>query len=123
MKRVTREWVKKAEQDYAGALREARAKAHDLACFLAQQCIEKYLKAILEESSLAFPRTHDLRHLCNLASPVAPSLKPLLRPLRSLSDYAVQFRYPGAWATAPQSRKATLILRRARKILRSCIGP
>jgi len=122
MKRVTREWVRKAEQDYAAALREAKALAHDLACFLAQQSIEKYLKALLEENSLAFPRTHDLRHLCNLALPVASRVRPFLRRFRSLSDYAVRFRYPGAWATASQSRRAIKILRETRRLLRSCLG-
>jgi len=44
------EWVEKAEADYRTAEREARvrkAPSHDVVCFHAQQCAEKYLKAFL----------------------------------------------------------------------------
>jgi HEPN domain-containing protein len=33
------------------------------ATFHAQQCVEKYLKALLVAPGLAFPRTHDLTAL------------------------------------------------------------
>ena len=49
MKPLTREWVRKAEGDYATAAREMRARKspnYDAACFHAQQCVEKYLKAL-----------------------------------------------------------------------------
>jgi HEPN domain-containing protein len=50
MKPLTRDWIAKAEGDYASANREYRARKtpnYDSACFHAQQCIEKYLKAWL----------------------------------------------------------------------------
>ena len=49
MKPLTREWVSKAEGDYATARREVRARRQpnfDAACFHAQQCAEKYIKAL-----------------------------------------------------------------------------
>jgi HEPN domain-containing protein len=52
MNPLTLEWVDKAEGDYATALRELRARKqpnYDAACFHAQQCVEKYLKAYLQE--------------------------------------------------------------------------
>ena len=60
MKSLTREWVNKAEGDYATAGRETRSRKvpnHDAACFHAQQCVEKYLKALLQECGIAFGRT------------------------------------------------------------------
>lgn len=50
MKPMTTEWVAKAEGDFAMVLREARARknpCYDGACFHAQQCAGKYLKARL----------------------------------------------------------------------------
>ena len=51
MKKATRDWVRKAEADYRGALRLASADEpfHDLVAFHCQQSAEKYLKAMLEE--------------------------------------------------------------------------
>jgi HEPN domain-containing protein len=55
MKPITAEWVIKAEGDWASAQREVRARKHrnhDSACFHAQQCVEKYLKAWLQEAGI-----------------------------------------------------------------------
>jgi HEPN domain-containing protein len=63
MKAATREWVDKAEADFAAArlVRRSRKKhSRDIVCFHLQQCVEKYLKARLEEAAIVFPRTHDL---------------------------------------------------------------
>jgi HEPN domain-containing protein len=62
MKAATREWVDKAEADHAVALllRRSRKKySRDIVCFHLQQCVEKYLKARLEEAAIAYPKTHD----------------------------------------------------------------
>lgn len=48
MPSLSQEWIQKAEGDYATAIREYRARKlpnYDAACFHAQQCVEKYLKA------------------------------------------------------------------------------
>jgi HEPN domain-containing protein len=52
MQPLTIEWTQKAEGDLATARRELRAclaPNFDAACFHAQQCAEKYLKALLQE--------------------------------------------------------------------------
>ena len=62
----TLEWVRKAEEDWAviGLIRAADpGTAPDVLVFLCQQCVEKYLKALLCEEGLAVPRTHDLASL------------------------------------------------------------
>ncbi len=51
MKPLTREWVNKAEGDYATAGRELRARKspnYDAACFHAQQCAEADKKTARE---------------------------------------------------------------------------
>ena len=60
MKPLAREWVNKAEGDFATAARETRARKspnYDAAHFHAQQCVEKYLEALLQECGIAFGRT------------------------------------------------------------------
>ena len=57
MKPLTREWIGKAEGDLATVRREVQARKapnYDAACFHAQQCIEKYLKARLQEAEISF---------------------------------------------------------------------
>jgi HEPN domain-containing protein len=56
MKPSTRQWVDKAEADYAAALllRKSRKKhSRDIVCFHLQQCVEKYPKGRLEEAGIA----------------------------------------------------------------------
>jgi HEPN domain-containing protein len=59
MKPLTQEWVDKAEGDFATASREIKARKapnYDAVCFHAQQCVEKYLKARLQEEGIAFKK-------------------------------------------------------------------
>ena len=59
MNPLTLEWAQKAERDYAAIALHQQAKSpdFDLICFHAQQCIEKYLKAWMQESISLF-RNH-----------------------------------------------------------------
>src|SRR6266446_572321 len=61
-------WVARAEEDFTlarSALRRKRPLIYG-ATFHAQQCVEKYLKALLVARGLIFPRTHDLAALSDL---------------------------------------------------------
>lgn len=72
MQQLTEEWIAKAEGDFATARRELAATNlpnYDAVCFHAQQCAEKYLKAFLQESGIAFPKIHDLAALLTSALP------------------------------------------------------
>jgi len=98
MLQITAEWVEKAEADFATAQRElavTQRANYDAVCFHAQQCIEKYLKAFLQESNVSFPRTHDLADLLGLALPIEPTWKSLEADLNVLTAFAVEYRYPG----------------------------
>ena len=111
MKPLTTEWVQKAEGDFAIVLRETRARknpSYDGACFHAQQCAEKYLKARLCQAGIDFGRTHDLVALLDQTTEVEPSLELFREDLAYLSAFAVEFRYPGESAdreTAIDARK------------------
>ena len=111
MKPRSREWAEKAEGDFRSAAREMQARKapnYDLACFCAEQCAEKYLKALLQERERSIPRTHDLTKLLDIVVDEYPELD-LLRPLlEALSAFAVEFRYPGASATKRLAKQAYL---------------
>ncbi|MBY0525833.1 MAG: HEPN domain-containing protein [Gemmataceae bacterium] len=54
-----------------------RPKPVEAVCFHAQQCVEKYLKAILVYRSIPFPKSHNIRVLMALvprrSRPALPS--------------------------------------------------
>jgi HEPN domain-containing protein len=125
MKRLTAEWVSKAEADYQGAValqRRRKQPLPDLVCFHCQQCAEKYLKAFLQETGVPFPKTHVLTDLLNLTISTVPALTSLHPSLVILEDYAVKFRYPGMVATPVQARSAMQSVRILRRKIRKQLG-
>ncbi len=95
MEPLTPEWVDKAEGDYSTLQRELRARKspnYDAACFHAQQCAEKYLKARLQEESIAFAKTHNLLTLLDLLLPAEPLWGSFRVCLAEPTNYAVRYR-------------------------------
>ena len=75
MQAITLEWIAKAEGDFATMQREMavqEAPNYDAVCFHGQQCVEKYLKAQLQELNLAFSKTHSLVTLLDLLLTIFP---------------------------------------------------
>lgn len=108
-----------------GARELAKAKKRelrDLVCFHCQQAAEKYLKALLQELGLGIPRTHDLVSLLNLLLPHDTTLRLLRRGMRFLTQFAVDYRYPGENATKRQAEAALRWGERTRRELRSRLG-
>jgi HEPN domain-containing protein len=98
MNATVKEWVTKAEGDYATAGRELRASEspnYDAVCFHAEQAVEKLMKALLIHLSVTPPRTHDLVVLDRLLAPVCSDWSWPVEELRLLTRAAVVFRYPG----------------------------
>lgn len=125
MKPATREWVRKAENDFTVAgqiLQRRKDVVPDAACFFCQQCVEKFLKARLLEAGLAFPRTHDLLQLLNACLQVEPLWAAYAKVVDAMSDYAVDFRYPGHSATLREARTALKHCRSLRAEVRRALG-
>ena len=121
MKAATRDWVRKAESDFLAAIalsRRRKVPLHDQVCFHCQQSVEKYLKARLEEAGIASPKTHDLERLLALVTAVEPCWTSLRLHMKRLTDYAVNFRYPGDEATSLEAKKAVSDCRAVRKEVR-----
>jgi HEPN domain-containing protein len=125
MKPATREWIRCAEEDFdvAAALmrRRTRTAANSIG-FHAQQCVEKYFKARLEEAGLNVPKTHDLVALLQLLLPVEPLWISFAPALRRLNNYAVKFRYPGHVATRTDAQVALKACRSVRADVRMRLG-
>ena len=106
---TTREWVNKAESDYdvvSLLLRSRKRSRYDPICFRAQQCAEKFLKARLTESGIAFTKTHDLPTLLNLALAAEPLWNVLSNEFNVLTQWAVLPRYPGTNTGLAEARAA-----------------
>ena len=123
MRKLTKEWVRKAEADFRLAVKLANEKEpfHDQLCFHCQQSAEKYLKALLQELAHSIPRTHILRDLVTLLLPHHAEMRSFQRGAKFLTRFAVDTRYPGESATRRQAeaalRWARLVRAMARKIL------
>ena len=120
MKKQTREWLRKADADLAGARALARREPplHDLVCFHCQQ----YQKALLEQLGIAVAKTHDLDNLLTILRPHHPKLGSLRRGLLFLTDFAVDTRYPGNDTTKRQATAALRWADRVRTAARALLG-
>ena len=125
MNPLTDEWIAKAEADYRMAAREIAAPdcpSWDGVCFHAQQSAEKYIKAVLQERDVAFPRIHDLRKLVDLLSPPPQELVAMMGDLGALSELAVSARYPGYFADEQSAHQALAIAGRVRATCRQALN-
>ena len=125
LRQDVRDWVQKAEIDSESARilsRKRKSKLVDAVCFHSQQCAEKYLKALLVLHRISFPKTHDLVELLQLVLPVDPTLE-LLRPdIMQLNPFAVDFRYPGEFATPTDARSALKSMDQIRNRIRHLLN-
>ncbi len=125
LRRDVRDWLAKAEEDYEAPrtlIRKRRLKLSNAVCFHAQQCSEKYLKAFLVRHRTAFPKTHDLLDLLELAKRTDPTLELLRSDLAYLEPYAVEFRYPGEFATRQEAKRSIRVAVHVRGALRDRLG-
>jgi len=125
MKPPTTEWVKKAEGDFLTTGRELRARKspnYDAVCFHAQQCAEKYLKAVLQENDKQIPKIHNLVELMILCEEVDPSFEMLRADLVTMERYSVRTRYPGETAEKEDARSAYAAAVTVRKFVRQKLG-
>ncbi len=91
-------------------------------CFHAQQCVEKYLKARLNEASLPIPKTHDLEQLLNQTFAVEPLWAAFRSAFKRLTDTAVLPRYPGNVFTKVEAQRALKTCKTFREDARLIFG-
>ena len=123
--RTIRQWVEKAEHDLRNAEHTLTLREDcpfDTVAFHAQQCAEKYLKALLIAADIDPPKTHDLRALMQLV----PSGTPLslnIEHVTVLNRYSIEARYPGDWEPIdrPEAEEAVAVSREVRGSVRACL--
>jgi HEPN domain-containing protein len=118
------DWVAKAEDDLTmakSALRRKRPIAHT-ACFLAQQCAEKYLKAIFVMRRYPFSNVHDLLALSQELTKAGVLLPIAEDDLSTLSFYGVPARYPGSDPSLEDAREAIQIAKGVRRYARKILN-
>jgi HEPN domain-containing protein len=116
-------WLAKAKGDLkmAELAWAADTPLWDQACFHAQQCAEKSLKALLVAAELEVPRTHDLVALVDRLKRVWEDIECLANAAGLLSHYGVAPRYPSFLASETET-DAREALDRAREFLAFAVG-
>ena len=125
MNALVKEWIAKGEGDCTTALREYRARKspnYDAACFHAQQCIEKYLKAVLQKHEIPFRKIHDLEILLQACLEIFPLWQATQDDMELLTQYAIHFRYPGESVDKAEAKLAIDAMKRCWREVRVALG-
>ena len=120
MRDETARWVLIAEEDYANL--QVQENTNSLLCYLALQCVEKYLKAFLIEHTLPFPRTHDLERLLELCISTRPQWEVWRGEIAEILSFETDLRYPGALTTDTVVQQCLDTATRFREAARAAIG-
>lgn len=122
---LLRQWLQRAEEDYrvAAHLLESNDFFFNAVGFHAHQAAEKYLKALLTEHQIEFPKTHDIEALLDLAGRIDSACADRLRISAVLTVYGVQIRYPGdaPVLTGDDARTALQLAGTVREEIRSLL--
>ncbi len=120
--KIIRQWIDRAEEDLRNAeytLTLEESCPFGTVCFHAEQCAEKYLKALLVFQGIDFPKTHNIPELLALVpSSVRPALS--VEEQEQLTEYAIVTRYPGDWEpiTRQDAEGAVKVARKVREAVR-----
>ena len=124
---VVRQWVERAEEDLVNAEHTLTLEENcpvGTVCFHAQQCAEKYLKALLTLHAVPFPKTHDLPELLTKV-PQSSGIDLQPSDVSGINRYSVEGRYPGDWEpiTRTEAEEAVARAKKVREQIRSHLLP
>lgn len=90
-------WIKKGDEDLASleALFKHQEGSPSTGCFLAQQAVEKFLKALHVSIGLEPEKTHDLAGLAGSLIKTYPEMESFYKKLTVFNRYYIESRYPG----------------------------
>ncbi len=115
-------WFAKAENDLLALRLLAEAGPYDMACFHAQQCVEKYMKGFLTLGQKSFPFTHDLRPLADMCFALDARLDLRTPGVILLTEYAVKLRYDNSFSPMKQVvLEAIVTVEQARESVRALV--
>jgi len=118
-------WMKRAKSNLARAkagLVSPEILYEDL-CFDAQQAVEKALKSLCILNEIIFPKTHDIAYLIELLEERNVAVPEEVQKAKSLTDYAVETRYPGDYEPVDEAQyvEAILIAEKVINWLETCL--
>lgn len=103
MKHTTKEWLIAAEDDLLSAKKlVSEERLTNIVAFHCQQCLEKSLKAIIEEQSLSSLKSHDLLRLSDKANIEYTEMD--LKILATINEVYIDARYPGDMGLMPHGK-------------------
>ena len=117
------DWIAKAEEDLAIALpllRRKKLMTYGIT-FHAQQCAEKYLKALVVKQGVAPIKTHDLVQVASQCLSNGILVPISTKDLQILADYGVRSRYPGDDPTPEEAKEALEIAKAVRKFAKTLL--
>jgi len=99
-----RSWLHVASEDLAAACDLARTDHHAMACFHAQQCAEKTLKAVMISVGREDIHTHHLLGLLTSISEHFPQFDQFREKIKVLEGYYIATRYPNGMRESEQQK-------------------
>lgn len=119
-------WAEYAEQDFRAmmTLMASEDPVFPIICFLAQQAVEKYLKAFLVQHGVEPQRSHDLNSLRSECAALDADVGRFVTECSVLNNYAVSPRYPMGIARPGEveAQAAVAAAERIRAVIRQHMG-
>lgn len=105
MKKITGDWLEAARDDLL-IIHEiiSNPQLTNMVAFHSQQCIEKCLKAILEEFENKVPRIHNLERLLALTSKYIEIPGITITVIEEMDKLYTESRYPGELGLLPEGK-------------------
>jgi HEPN domain-containing protein len=94
---IINEWLEIAYQDYNSAkflYDKMIPKPLEIICYHCQQAAEKSLKAYLCAIGADFPKTHEVKRLCDICATNDNTFSELFSDCEEIEVYATETRYP-----------------------------
>ena len=127
MKKSTKGWINFASNDLKAAklILDNNDEILNLALFHCQQCLEKIIKAVLENYNLRIPKVHSLEKLyAELPDEFKKSVEIDEEFINLIDDIYISSRYPidlGLLPTGNASKKDALVLYQKTEVLMNTI--
>ena len=103
MKQTTKEWLSAAEDDLYSARKLVDAeRLTNIVAFHCQQCLEKGLKALIEEKSGISIKSHDLLRLKDMTKLSLSDNEVII--LATINEVYIDSRYPGDLGLMPHGK-------------------
>lgn len=121
--KIVQQWFKYARNDLnmAKASLELSSSYKNISAFHSQQCAEKAVKGYLAFKKIRFHKTHNMTELLELVNSVDAKLAKNISKAKTLTIYAVIYRYPDAERKPMTVAKAKAASKIADHVLNMCI--